>query len=81
MCDEILWYVVTKFVYLFWLRISDRQDTHDENRPIVNVFENIRENGDSDIDDIFMLVILSWRRSVDVGDIFWILVPNADVKR
>ena len=81
MCDEILWYVITKFVYLFWLRISERQDTQDENWPIVNVFGNIRENSDSDIDDIVMLVILSWRRSVDVGDIFWILVLNADVKR
>ena len=67
-CDyKICLFILTNLVRL---RISERQDTHDENWPIVNVFGNIRENGGSDIGDIVMLVILSWRRSVDVGDIF-----------
>ena len=35
----------------------------------------------TDFGDIVMLVIESWWQSLDVGDIFWMLMPDANVKR
>ena len=35
---------------------------------------------DSDVDDILMLVTILGR-NFDIGDIFWMLVPDANAKR
>ena len=37
--------------------------------------------GDFDVGDIVIVVIENWWRFVDVGDIFWMLKPGANVKR
>ena len=40
------------------------------------------EKGNSHVGDLQLVTILEcWRQNLDLDDIFWMLVPNANVKR